>query len=107
MAETKTKTKYEMIMCIVNAGFSGVVMDAARSAGSRGGTVLHGHGTANREAEEFFNITIEPEKDVVLMVVPANLKDGVLKAVYDAAGMTTPGKGIAFSLPVEDAVGLK
>ena len=48
--------KYEMILCIVNAGFSGLVMDAAKEAGAKGGTLLRGRGTANREAEEFFHI---------------------------------------------------
>lgn len=99
--------KYELVMCIVNEGFSEAVMDAARSVGAAGGTVLSGHGTANKQAEEFFNISIEPLKNIVLIVVPKHIKDDVLKAVYEKAGFNTPGKGIAFSLPVDQAVGLK
>ena len=49
--------KFELIVCIVNAGFSQNVMDAARAAGARGGTIIRGRGSANPEAEEFFNIT--------------------------------------------------
>ena len=51
---------YEAVFCIVNEGFSDVVMDAAKEAGARGGTVIHAHGTANKEAENFFKITIQP-----------------------------------------------
>ena len=98
--------KYEMILCIVNAGFSGEVMDAAREAGARGGTVIHARGTANKEAESFFHITIQPDKDVVMMIVPADIKEKVLHAIYQSAGLKTEGQGIAFSLAVDKAVGL-
>ena len=47
---------YEMILCIVNTGFSETVMDAAKEEGARGGTVIHARGTANKEAEQFFHI---------------------------------------------------
>ena len=50
--------KHEVILCIVNNGFSEAVMDAARAAGAQGGTVIHARGTANKEAEQFFNISI-------------------------------------------------
>ena len=97
---------YEMILCVVNAGFSDEVMDAAREAGARGGTVIHARGTANKEAESFFQITIQPDKDIVMMIVPADIKDNVLHAIYQSAGLKTEGQGIAFSLPVNKAVGL-
>lgn len=100
------ETSYEMILCIVNAGFSSVVMEAAREAGARGGTVFHARGTADKEAERFFQITIEPEKDVVMLLVPEEIKDDVLHALYRKAGLDSPGQGIAFSLPVDRSVGL-
>ncbi len=71
------KSKYELVLCIVNAGFSEAVMDAAKEVGARGGTVIHARGTANREAEQFFNITIQPDKEVVMILVPNEIKDNV------------------------------
>ncbi len=97
---------YEMIVCVVNTGYSDVVMSAARACGAKGGTVLAARGTANQEAETFFKISIQPEKEVVLILVPSKLKDDILHAIYREAGLSTPGQGIAFTLPVEDAVGL-
>ncbi len=96
-----SEKQFELILCIVNAGYSQNVMDAARQAGARGGTILRGRGSANPEAEEFFNITIQPDKEVVLILVSASIKDDVLKAVYKNSGLSTEGQGIAFSLPVE------
>ena len=97
---------YEAVFCIVNDGFSDVVMDAAREAGARGGTVIHARGTANKEAEKFFKITIQPEKEIVMILVPADIKDDVLRAIYRNAGLKTEGQGIAFSVAVDDVVGM-
>lgn len=100
------KSKHELVLCIVNAGFSEAVMDAAKEAGARGGTVIHARGTANREAEQFFNITIQPDKELVMILVSSEIKDNVLHALYQGVGLKTAGQGIAFSLPVDDVVGL-
>ncbi len=102
-----SENKYEMILCVVNAGYSDNVMEAAKAAGAGGGTVIHARGTANKEAEAFFNIYIQPEKDVVMMIVPSKIKDDVLNAIYDKAGLETEGQGIAFSMPVSKAIGLR
>lgn len=100
------KYQYECVVCIVNAGYSDTVMEAARAFGATGGTVIHAHGTANREAEQFFHISIEPEKEIVLILVPSALRNDILHALYRTVGLQTEGQGIAFALPVEQAVGL-
>ena len=97
---------HEVIFCIVNAGFSELVMDAAKEAGARGGTVIHARGTANKEAEQYFQISIQPDKDIVMILVPHELKDAVLHSLYRNAGLKTAGQGIAFSMPVSNVVGL-
>lgn len=99
--------QYEMVVCIVNAGFSQNVMEAARAAGAQGGTILRARGTANPEAEEFFNITIRPDKEMLIILVPAEIKDDVIKTVYKAAGLGSEAQGIAFSLPVSRTTTLK
>ena len=100
------KRKYEMIFCIVNAGFSQNVMEAARKAGAKGGTILRARGTANPEAEEFYQISIQPDKEVLWLIVPKEIKDDVMHKIYQDAGLASKSKGIAFSLPVSNAVGL-
>ncbi len=100
------KYKHEVIFCVVNAGFTEAVMDAAREFGANGGTVIHARGTANSEAERLFGISIQPEKEIVMILVPSEIKDDILHALYKAVGLKTPGQGIAFSMPVDAAVGL-
>ena len=93
--------KFELVICIVNAGFSQNVVEAARKAGARGGTIIRARGSANPEAEEFFGVTIQPDKELVLILVPSDIKDAVLTTVYKESGLSQEGQGIAFSLPVE------
>ena len=97
---------HEVIFCIVNNGFSDEVMDAAREFGARGGTVIRARGPANQEAEKIFNIAIQPEKEIVMILVDSAIKNDILHALYKKVGLKSPGQGIAFSLPVEDVVGL-
>ncbi len=100
------KFEYELVVCIVNSGFSEAVMDAAREVGARGGTVINAKGTANKEAEAFFKIFIQPEKEMVMILVPDKIKEDLLHALYRKVGLETPGQGIAFALPVDNVVGL-
>lgn len=97
---------YELIFVIVNSGYVDLVMTAAKGQGATGGTVLNGRGTGNEAMEKFFGITIQPEKEIVLIIVPKEIKDNVLKAIYRDAGLESRGQGIAFSLPVDEVVGL-
>lgn len=98
---------FECVMCVVNHGFADLVMEAAKRSGASGGTILSARGTGNHDNEQFFGVVVTPEKDIVLILVPKAIRDNVLEAVNEAAGMATKGLGIAFALPVTDVVGLQ
>lgn len=99
--------KFELIIALVNAGFAGVAMDAARECGARGGTIVHARGTGTKEMEKKYGIIITPDKEMLMILVNVTIKDDVLAAIYKAAGLGSDGQGIAFSLPIDDVVGLK
>ena len=99
--------KYELVLCIVNAGFSQNVMEAARAAGAKGGTIIRARGSANPESEEFFNIGIQSDKELLMILVPADIKDDVMKSIYKEAGLAQEAKGIVFSLPVTRTTTIK
>lgn len=98
---------FELVICITDAGYSQNVMESAKDAGARGGTILKARGSANPEAEEFFNITIQPEKEVLLILVPKDIRDDVIRSIYTNNDMSKEGKGIVFSLPVERTTSIK
>lgn len=99
--------KSELIVCIVNAGFSAEVMEIAHSLGVTGGTIIHARGTANKEAENVFKITINPEKDMIFIVSKKELAEKVIKEVYAKVGLGTDANGVAFTMPVTNQVGIK
>lgn len=99
--------KFELVVCIINAGYSQNVMQAAREAGAQGGTIVRGRGSANPEAEEFFNISIQPDKEIVLILVPKGIKDDVIQTIYKQCGLADNAQGIAFSLPVNRTTTIK
>jgi nitrogen regulatory protein PII len=101
-----SEAKYELIVTIVNRGGFEAVKEAAKSAGARGATLLHGLGLGGEEAAKFLGISIQPEKDVVFIVVGKDDRDEVMKNIMEEAGIMTENKGICFSLPVDTALGL-
>ena len=100
------KYTHEVIFCIVNSGYSDDVMNVAKKFGARGGTVINARGTADKQAEKFFGITVQPEKEIVMILVPKTIKDAVLHALYTEVGLDSAGQGIAFSVPVDSVVGI-
>ena len=106
MSEIQKKDDYQVIMAIVNDGFTDLVMDAAKKAGARGGTIMTAHGTGNKDIEKFFGVVITPEKQIVMILVSKAIKDDVIASIYKEVGINTKGQGIAFSFPAGDVVGI-
>ena len=98
---------YEIIIAIINEGFSDVVMNAARDNGARGGTITHARGTGTKEMEKKYGIVITPQKEMIYILVNSKIRDDVMSAINKVAGTDTNGQGIIFSLPVSDVSGLK
>lgn len=106
--ETTLKhTDQELLVVIGNQGYNDLIMDAARSAGARGGTVLHAQGTGMEKAEQFLGISLASEKDVVLIVTKTKQKNSIMRSIMEKAGLNSKAKSIVFSLPVTDTAGLR
>ena len=99
--------KMELIIAICSVGYSEIAMDAAKEAGARGGTVTHARGTSSQVAEKRFGVYITPEKEMILIVASSKIRDKVLNAIYGAVSQGQPGNCIAFSLPVDNTVGIR
>ena len=95
-----------LLVTIVNRGFSDDVMDAAREAGARGGTIMYAHGAGQKETDTFFGISIHPEKEMVLILSDENQRHGIMQAIVRKVGLSSEGAGIVFSLPVDAVAGI-
>lgn len=106
--DTKMKNtpEHELVMVIANRGHIDTIMEAARSTGVNGGTVLHAIGTASEKDAKFFGISIGKEKELIMMVVKEEIKDSAMKAIVEAAGQHTKAKCVVFSIPVSGVAGV-
>ncbi len=99
-------TEQELLVVISNQGYSEQVMDAARKAGARGGTVIHARGTGQEKAERFLGISLASEKDIILIVTPSEKKTEMMQEIMHEAGTGTKAGAIVFALPVTDTAGM-
>ena len=95
----------ELIIAIANVGHTDDVMNAARAAGARGGTVIHAKGTGINDVQKFMSVSIADEKEIILIVSPAAVKSEIMSSRLKKAGPDTESGAIVFSLPISEAAG--
>lgn len=98
--------KFECIVTIVDSGNSELVIDAAKSAGAKGATIINARGSTNKGTSKFFKLNIQPDKQVVLILTNTEHTRGIVEAISHAAGMNTKAHALSFVLPVEEAIGM-
>ncbi len=97
---------YQMVIALVNQGYSEDVMAAARPAGAGGGTVVHSRRVGNDETLTFWGISVQPEKEIVMILCRQEEKLNIMKAIADSCGMKSEAQGLVLSIPVETVVGI-
>ncbi|MCL2154289.1 MAG: P-II family nitrogen regulator [Leptospirales bacterium] len=89
-----------LITFIVNHGDAYDVMETAREAGAKGGTIVNAHGTGKEGDVEFFGIKLMSEKEMLLIVAEKDLAQKILNAVKDLPLFKRPGGGIIYTTDV-------
>lgn len=102
----KREEKHDLIIVVAHHGYSDPIMDAARAAGATGGTVLHARALGSSEAQRFMKITIQPEKELIMILAPGEDRARIMQAICDTPEFTTRAKGIILSVPAGHVVGL-
>lgn len=104
---TPKETAYSMILVAANYGYSDEVIDAARSAGARGGTVIRGRRRGSENVLNFLGVSAQEEQEFTMIIVPQEKKSAVMVAVSRTCGLTTPAHGVVLAVPVEEVLGLE
>ena len=97
---------FKKLTVVVNRGMAEDVMDIARKSGVKGGTILHGRGTGLESTAKFFGMEIEPEKELVMILMPSDLINKVVNDLFQELQLDLPGNGILFVEPILDVRGL-
>ena len=99
--------EHELIIVILNEGYSDFVMDAARAAGAGGGTVLHAKGTGGTRGEKFFSVSLADEKDMIYIIAHRDETAAIMRSINEQAGPGSRAGAICFSLPISSVAGLR
>jgi nitrogen regulatory protein PII len=101
-----SEIKNDLIISILNKGYSDEFMTAAREAGARGGTVLNARGQTSNNPVKFFNVSIQDEKEIIIILSSRDKRTPIMEAVSKSYGITTQADGTIFSLPVDEVMSL-
>lgn len=100
------ESEFSMVMAIVNQGFSEEVMDAAKPVGATGGTVFHSRRVGNEDKMKFWGISVQPEREIVLILARKEDKLNIMQAIGKKCGINSKAQGIVLSLPVDGTAGM-
>ena len=101
-----SEIKFDLIISVVNQGYSDEFMVLARKAGAGGGTVINARGIAHQGPVKFFGISVQDEKEIIAILSTRERKAPIMQAVSQAFGISSQAEGIIFSLPVDSVAGL-
>ena len=102
----ETMVDFCLIVAVYNSGYTDDVVATARHAGATGGTVLHARGIAKEAGEKYFGLTIQDDKEVMIVLSPADLSRPILDALNTKCGPNTDSQALVMSIPVHEVVGL-
>lgn len=99
---------FKLIISLVEDDKTDQVMEAARSAGATGATIIsNARGEGVEQARTFLGLSLETQRDVLLFLVEEHLSRKILEKIATVGEFDEkPGSGIAFQIDVEDAVGV-
>ncbi|MDR2193835.1 MAG: hypothetical protein LBP19_05130 [Treponema sp.] len=106
MKEKAVEIKNNVIISILNNGYSDEFMKTARKAGARGGTVISARGLSSQKTKKFFGISIQDEKEIIIVLTDREKSLGIMQAVSAEYGASSKAEGIVFSLPVDQVMSL-
>ncbi len=97
---------YSLVVAIVNQGYSERVVQVSEEMGSSGGTIFFGRGTSTRSKVTILGVPVEPQKELVYIVVKRDLASRILQKITDVCKLDDPHGGLAFSMPLDEVAGL-
>ena len=99
---------FKLIVVFVEDDKTDLVMNTSREHGATGATVIsNARGEGLKASKTFLGLTLETQRDVLLLLVEEHMSRTILEAISKAAEFDSkPGTGIAFQIDVEDAIGV-
>lgn len=99
--EAKVDDEHSLLMVVVNQGHTDTVMDTARTAGARGGTIIRSRWVGSEEAETFYGITLQAEKEIIFIVAGKERRKLIMETINKKHGMNTEAGAMICSVALD------
>lgn len=94
--------KNSMLLVTVNQGFTDAVMDTARKAGVRGGTIIRGRWVGDESFAQSRGITsLQAEKELIFIVVATEIRSKVMEAINREHGLESEAGAMVSAIGIE------
>ena len=93
--------RHHLILVAVNQGYTDAVMDTARAAGARGGTVVRARWVGAGEIEQFIGITLQAEKEILAIVATGKERSRIMEEINRIHGLKSSAQAVVISLPID------
>ncbi|MBL7002897.1 MAG: P-II family nitrogen regulator [Gammaproteobacteria bacterium] len=99
---------FKLIISLTEDSITQKIVNAAREKGATGSTVIsNAKGEGLNVSKTFLGMNLETQRDVVLFLVEEHMCREIIEHIAEVGGFDeNPGSGIAFSIDVDDAVGI-
>jgi nitrogen regulatory protein PII len=99
---------FKLIIALTEDSITNKIVEAARDKGATGSTVISSaRGEGLQVAKTFLGLSLDTQRDVILLLVEEHMCRDILETMATVGEFeANPGSGIAFSIDVEDAVGV-
>lgn len=104
--EMNQKTDHSLILITVNQGHTDAVMDTAREAGARGGTVIRARWAGPEDTSQFYGISVQSEKEIIAIVASGDRRNAIMEMVNKKHGLKTEAGAVVCSVGIDHSVRL-
>lgn len=100
------KGKNSLILIVANQGHTNEIMNTARAAGARGGTILRSRFAGPEDAEQFYGFQTQAEKEIVAIVASAETRNAIMETINIKHGLKTEAGAMICSVGIDHMVRL-
>ena len=100
IVEMENKANSSLILVTCSRGCTEAVMDTAKKAGARGGTVFKARWSGGEELEQAYDLELNPEREIVAIVIPDEIRNKVMEAINREHGLKSDSQSMICSVPI-------
>ncbi|MDL2302413.1 hypothetical protein LJC58_08665 [Lachnospiraceae bacterium OttesenSCG-928-D06] len=100
----QSNTASSLILVTVNQGYTEEVMDTARSAGARGGTIIRARWSGDKDSEKFYGINVQAEKEIIIIIAHGDNRNAIMETINKKHGLSSDASAMICSLPIDHVV---